>query len=138
MPFRRSLRRKYYKEVGLGIDFTARDVQAELKKKGHPWEIAKGFDRSAAVGEFVPLKSLKNKKDISFRLEKNGEIMQQGQSADMIFPFDILISHISRYFTLQTGDVVFTGTPAGVGPVQIGDVLTGYLEGRRLLDCEIK
>ena len=129
---------RYYDAVAFGIDFTARDVQDQLKKKGHPWEIAKGFDRSAPLSAFVPLELLENPRAIRFQLRKNGELVQDGNTADLIFDFDTLIVHLSKYFTLQQGDYIFTGTPAGVGPVQIGDVLEGSIEGQPMLTCEIK
>jgi len=116
----------YYQEVALGIDFTARDVQAECKKKGHPWEIAKGFDDSAVLSRFVPIEKV-NRKAIEFELKKNGEVVQKGNTKDLIFSFDYLITYVSQYFKLQVGDLIFTGTPAGVGAVQIGDLLEGYL-----------
>ncbi|NND09395.1 MAG: fumarylacetoacetate hydrolase family protein [Saprospiraceae bacterium] len=127
----------YYQEVGLGIDFTARDVQSELKSKGHPWELAKAFDHSAVVSSFMPL-GARDPHALSFHLTKNGEIVQQGNTADLIFDFDYLITYISQFFKLQMGDLIFTGTPAGVGPVQIGDELVGYLEGKEMFTCEIK
>jgi acylpyruvate hydrolase len=129
---------RYYDAVGFGIDFTARDVQEQLKKKGHPWEIAKAFDRSAPLSTFVPLSELPNPGDIHFQLHKNGELVQDGHTRDLIFNFDTLIVYLSRYFTLQKGDYIFTGTPAGVGPVQIGDVLEGSIEDKPLLRCAIK
>ena len=129
---------RYYDAVAFGIDFTARDVQDKLKSKGHPWEIAKGFDRSAPISRFVPLEELKDLKDIHFQLKKNGVVVQDGHTRDLIFTFDTLICHISKYFMLQKGDYVFTGTPAGVGPVQIGDVLEGSIEGVEMLRCAIK
>lgn len=129
---------RYYDAVAFGIDFTARDVQDRLKSKGQPWEIAKGFDRSAPLSKFIPLEELPDPSKIHLQLKKNGEIVQDGHSSDMIFSFDALICHISRYFTLHKGDMIFTGTPAGVGPVQIGDVLEGFIEGRHLLTCHIK
>ena len=129
---------RYYDAVGFGIDFTARDLQDKLKAKGHPWEIAKGFDRSAPISRFVPLKDLKNAQDIHFQLKKNGEVVQDGHTRDLIFSFDTLIVHLSRYFTLHNGDYVYTGTPAGVGPVQIGDVLEGFIEGEQMLTCAIR
>lgn len=116
----------YYQEVALGIDFTARDVQAACKKKGHPWEIAKGFDGSAVLSPFVPIEKV-NRKAIEFELKKNGETVQKGNTKDLIFDFDYLITYVSQYFKLQVGDLIFTGTPAGVGPVEIGDLLEGYL-----------
>lgn len=129
--------KNYYQEVGLGIDFTARDLQAQLKKKGHPWEKAKGFDNSAVLGNFVSKNNL-DTSGINFRLNKNGTTVQQGNTADLIFDFDFLICYISKFFKLQIGDLIYTGTPAGVGPVKIGDVLEGYLEDKKLLHCEIK
>ncbi len=129
---------RYYDAVAFGIDFTARDVQERLKQKGHPWEIAKAFDHSAPISPWIPLEELPNPKDIHFQLKKNGQIAQDGHTRDMLFSFEALIVHISRYFTLQKSDLIFTGTPAGVGPVQIGDVLEGFIEGRHMLTCTIK
>ena len=129
---------RYYDAVAFGIDFTARDIQDRLKSKGHPWEIAKGFDRSAPLSKFIPLEELSNPQDIHFQLKKNGEVVQDGHTRDLIFTFDSLICHISKYFTLHKGDMIFTGTPAGVGPVQIGDSLEGFIEGKHLLTCNIK
>ena len=129
---------KYYDEVGIGIDFTARDLQQQLKAKNLPWELAKAFDHSAPVGRpFVKLAELPDPNNIRFRLEKNQQIVQQGQSSDMIFSIDKLISYASRFFTLKIGDLLFTGTPAGVGAVQIGDQLTAFLEDKRLLDLRV-
>lgn len=128
----------YYQEIGLGIDFTARDLQDELKAKGHPWEIAKAFDFSAPLSSFISIDSLPDRNKIQFTLTKNGETVQEGTTADLIFPFDDLICYISRFFRLQIGDYIFTGTPAGVGAVKIGDVLVGSIEGKELLTCEIK
>lgn len=128
----------YYNEIGLGIDFTCRDIQSQLKAKGHSWEIAKAFDGSAPVSAFISLDSLADKQNISFSLKKNGQEVQAGESKDMIFDFDHLICYISQYFTLQKGDLIFTGTPEGVGPVAIGDKLEGFIEGEKLLDFEIK
>jgi acylpyruvate hydrolase len=129
---------RYYDAVAFGIDFTARDLQDRLKQKGQPWEIAKGFDNSAPLSAFVPLDELPDRQAIGFQLKKNGAAVQDGNTRDLIFNFNTLIVHISRFFTLQTGDVIFTGTPAGVGPVQVGDVLEGFIEGRKLLTCAIK
>ncbi|MCS7036841.1 MAG: fumarylacetoacetate hydrolase family protein [Saprospiraceae bacterium] len=129
---------RYYDAVAFGIDFTARDVQERLKQKGQPWEIAKAFDHSAPIGPWVPLEELPNPKDIHFQLKKNGQVVQDGHTRDLIFSFETLIVYISRYFTLQKSDLIFTGTPAGVGPVQIGDVLEGFIEGRPMLTCAIK
>ncbi len=129
---------RYYDAVAFGIDFTARDLQDKLKQKGQPWEIAKGFDYSAPISKWVPLAELPNPSDIHFQLKKNGEIVQDGHTRDLIFPFDVLIVHISKYFTLQKGDVIYTGTPAGVGPVQIGDILEGFIEDNHLLTCPVR
>jgi len=128
----------YYDEMTLGLDFTARDIQSRLKAKGHPWEIAKAFDYSAPVGDWIPFSADAKTKALSFRLIKNGDVVQQGSTDQMIFPIDSLIVHVSRYFKLQSGDLLFTGTPAGVGPIAIGDVLEGYLGDSKLLHCEIK
>jgi 2-keto-4-pentenoate hydratase/2-oxohepta-3-ene-1,7-dioic acid hydratase in catechol pathway len=128
----------YYEEIGFGIDFTARDLQDELKSKGHPWEIAKAFDFSAPLSSFIPLDSLQDPKNIRFTMTKNGVLVQKGNTSDLIFSFDEIICYISKFFRLQVGDYIFTGTPAGVGPVQIGDTLTGYIEGKEMLSCQIK
>lgn len=129
---------RYYDSLAFGIDFTARDLQDKLKAKGQPWEIAKGFDRSAPISKFVPLSDLKNPKAIEFQLKKNGVVVQDGNTKDLIFSFETLICHISRYFTLQTNDYIFTGTPAGVGKIEIGDVLEGSIEGASMLSCSVK
>lgn len=129
---------RYYSEIGLGVDFTARDLQNEMKDQGLPWEIAKGFDYSAPVSSFIPLFDLEDPGNISFYLELNGRTVQQGNSLDMIFGFDRLIAYVSRFMTLKTGDLIFTGTPAGVGPVQIGDHLECYLEERKMMDFFVK
>lgn len=126
----------YVGQISLGIDFTARDLQNECKKKGHPWEIAKAFDHSAAVGELVPSGDLR--RNISFQLYKNGELVQDGQSKDMIFSIEKLIAYLSKFNTLKTGDLIYTGTPVGVGPVNIGDKLEGFLEGKQVLSVKIK
>lgn len=126
---------RYYEEISIGIDFTARDLQAELKKKGQPWEIAKAFDNSAAIGRFVPKVMIaKEMNDINFELWRNNEVVQTGHTADMIHSIDKIIAYASRFFTLKTGDLIFTGTPAGVGKVEIGDKLEGYVEGQKLLE----
>lgn len=126
---------KYVDQFTLGFDMTARDLQADLKKKGWPWEIAKGFDGSGFVGDFLPFDP---EQPIRFQIHKNGQVVQQGDTNDLIFPFQRVISYISQYFTLQQGDLIFTGTPQGVGPVQIGDVLEGYVGERKLVACEVK
>jgi acylpyruvate hydrolase len=128
----------YYDHISLGIDFTARDVQDRCKEKGLPWEIAKAFDYSAALGDWLPINTLANPGSIQFHLDKNQQKVQTGLSRDMIFSFDQIISYASRFFKLLKGDLIFTGTPAGVGPVQLGDTLEGYLEGKKLLYVAIK
>jgi acylpyruvate hydrolase len=128
---------KYYEEIGLGIDFTARDIQSKLKSKGLPWDLAKGFNDSAPISDFVS-KSDYNLSDLNFSLDINGERKQTGNTSLMLFSFDYLISFISRYFTLKTGDLIFTGTPSGVSPVKTGDRLTGHLENKLMFDFEVK
>ena len=129
---------KYYDEVGLGIDFTARDLQKELKSKGLPWEKAKGFDGSARIGKWFSKKDFVDINDICFRLEKNNQVVQESTTAQMIWSIDELISHISEFFTLKIGDVIFTGTPAGVGPVEAGDFLEGFIEEQQAFGVKIK
>lgn len=129
---------KYYDEIGVGIDFTARDVQSKLKAKGLPWELAKAFNGSAPISTFVPKTDFPDLNNINFRLDLNGEIRQQGNTNLMLFKIDYLISFVSRYFLLQKGDILFTGTPKGVGPVQIGDTLTAYIEDRKMLEIGVK
>ncbi len=134
---------RYYDAVTVGLDFTARDMQAKARKEGLPWTICKGFDGSAIIGDWVPLQSLPEgeRTDIQslhFRLDKNGDLVQQGFTGDMIFSVDALISYLSRYFTLKTGDLLFTGTPVGVGPVAVGDLLEGFIENRKVLECRCK
>ena len=130
---------RYYNEIGLGIDFTARDVQQKLKEKGLPWEKAKAFDQAAVLGnEFVDKSAITNLKKIPFRLLVNGKLKQDGNSELMIYSFEDIISHVSKYVTLKIGDLIYTGTPAGVGAVKIGDRLEGYLDERKLLDFEVK
>jgi len=128
----------YYDEIALGIDFTARDLQREAQAKGTPWEKAKGFDRSAPVSSFYPISEFANIKNLKFSLNLNGEMVQQGNSADMIFSIDRIIEHVSQFITLKMGDIIFTGTPAGVGPVKIGDRLEGFIEGKKVLSCNIR
>ena len=130
--------RRYYDAVTVGIDFTARELQRRLKDNGHPWEISKGFDGSAALGEWVELDEDRRLDNVHFHLDLNGQAVQQGCSADMLYSVDELISYISRFFTLKTGDLLYTGTPVGVGPVKIGDHLEGYLEDRKLLDFWVR
>ena len=130
---------RYYDSIGLGVDFTCRDTQQRLKEAGHPWEKAKAFDHSAPVSQdFLPVKDIQDLNNLAFRLEKNGEIVQEGNSSNMIFPVNKLIEEVSKYFTLKIGDLIFTGTPSGVGPVAIGDTLTGYIEERKMFDLRIK
>lgn len=128
----------YYDKISVGIDFTARDIQDKLKAKGLPWEKAKAFDCSAAVGTFVDFNSLANKNDIQFELKKNDLRVQKGNSASMIFNFNRIVSDISQYFSINIGDLVFTGTPSGVGECSVGDQLDCYLEDEKLLSVEIK
>lgn len=129
---------KYYDEIGIGIDFTARDIQAECKHKGLPWEKAKAFDGSAPIGKFINKKQFNDEKNINFHLSINGNIIQQGNTKNLLFSFDTIIAYVSRFFTLKTGDLIFTGTPDGVGPVMINDRLEAYIENQKLLDFEIK
>jgi acylpyruvate hydrolase len=130
---------RYYTEIGLGIDFTARDIQDQLKKKGLPWEKAKAFDQSAVISSnFFPLAILPDKDAVKFNLDVNGKTVQNGDSSLMIFNFEAIIVHVSKYMTLKIGDLIYTGTPAGVGPVKIGDRLEGYLEGKLMFDFMVK
>jgi 2-keto-4-pentenoate hydratase/2-oxohepta-3-ene-1,7-dioic acid hydratase in catechol pathway len=129
---------RYFSEIGLGVDFTARDLQAKQKEKGLPWEIAKGFDYSAPISEFFPVKKFKDIHNLSFNLDINGKTVQDGNSALMIFSYEKIISYVSRFMTLKTGDLIFTGTPAGVGPVAINDRLEAYLEGEKIMDFPVK
>lgn len=130
---------KYYNEIGIGLDFTARDVQQECKAKGLPWERAKSFDHAAPVGrKFLHVNHLPDRHNISFHLLKNGEMVQQGKSGDMIFSIDRIIAEVSTFLTLKIGDLIFTGTPAGVGPIQIGDRLEGYVENQHLLTVNVR
>ena len=127
----------YFNEIGLGVDFTARDLQAQLKAKGLPWELAKGFDGSAPLGDFFSIEGM-DLNNINFGLKKNDVWVQQGNTRDMIFSFAQIVSFISRYFTLKVGDLIYTGTPAGVGPVVIGDKLVGFVEDKQMLAFEVK
>ncbi len=129
---------RYYDEVTVGVDFTARDVQQRLRQNGLPWDLSKGFDGSAAVGQWIPIEELPAVQNLHFHLDVNGQTVQQGDTAEMTFGVDRLVAFISQYFTLKTGDLIFTGTPAGVGPVQIDDHLTGYLEGQKVLEFNVK
>jgi acylpyruvate hydrolase len=130
---------KYFDSIGIGIDFTARDLQQKAKEKGLPWDIAKGFNGSAPVSDkFISLQDFKELKNINFSLMIDGEIKQQGNTSFMLFSFEYIIAYLSRFFTLRTGDLIFTGTPKGVGPVKVGNVLSAYIENEKLLDVEIK
>ena len=134
----RKFAHKYYDEIGLGIDFTARDLQSQLKEKGLPWDIAKGFNGSAPISAWKEKTAFEDLQNLHFSLKINGEERQAGNTALMLFPIDTIIEYISQYFTLKTGDIIFTGTPKGVGPVKIGDKLEGYLEQEKLIDFEVK
>jgi acylpyruvate hydrolase len=127
----------YYSEVGLGIDFTARDIQSDLKSKGLPWELAKAFDGSAVLGNFIAASEI-DLNNLFFSLKKNGELVQSGNSSEMIFSMAQIVSFVSQYFTLKVGDLIYTGTPAGVSKVSIGDVLEGYIGEQKMLLCEVK
>lgn len=130
---------KYIDSIGMGIDFTARDLQAKAKAKGLPWDIAKGFNGSAPISDrFIPVADFKSLTDINFKLEVNGQLKQQGNTSLMLFPFPVIISYLSKFFTLKTGDLIFTGTPSGVGPVQTGDKLSAYLENDKMLEFEVR
>ena len=130
--------RRYYDAITVGIDFTARELQQKLRRKGYPWELCKGFDGAAAVGEWVPVEKFHDIQALRFHLDINGHTVQEGYTGDMLFKVDELIAYISRYFTLKTGDMLYTGTPAGVGPVNIDDHLEGYLEDRHVLEFNCK
>ena len=129
---------RYYDAMTVGIDFTARDLQREARQKGLPWTVCKGFDGSAVLGDWVPKEELPPVQGLHFRLDRNGQTVQQGHTADMLYGVDELIAYLSRFFTLRTGDLLYTGTPPGVGPVQIGDHLEGWLEGRKVLETFAK
>jgi 2-keto-4-pentenoate hydratase/2-oxohepta-3-ene-1,7-dioic acid hydratase in catechol pathway len=129
---------KYYNEISVGIDFTARDLQAKLKAKGLPWEKAKAFDGSAVVGKWISKDQFENINDLNFKLEKDNEIVQQGNTKQMLWKIDELIAYVSQYFTLKIGDIIFTGTPAGVAKVNTDERLTGFLEGQQLFSILVK
>lgn len=129
---------RYYEEVTVGIDFTARDLQEKLRARGLPWDLCKGFDGSAVVGTFVPVNRFRSVQDLHFSMTLNGEERQSGHTADMLHGVDRLVSFISNYFTLKTGDLIFTGTPAGVGKIHIDDHIEGFLEGEKLLEFNVK
>ena len=129
---------KYYNEIGLGIDFTARDLQSKLKEKGLPWEKAKAFDGAAVVGQWISVDDIKNVDDINFSLQKNETIVQQGNTSLMLWKIDELIEYVSKYFTLKIGDIIFTGTPAGVGQVVANDKLKGFIEDKEMFSITVK
>ncbi len=134
----KSFSHKYYDEIGLGIDFTARDIQSNLKEKGHPWEKSKAFDNSCMVGNFLKKEKLEDISKIEFSLKKNNEIVQSGCSNDMLWKIDELISYVSQYFTLKIGDLIFTGTPSGVSKVESGDILEGYISSVKMFTLKVK
>jgi len=134
----KSFSHKYYDEIGLGIDFTARDIQNNLKEKGHPWEKSKAFDNSCMVGKFLKKEKLEDISKIEFSLIKNNELVQSGCSNDMLWKIDELISYVSQYFTLKIGDLIFTGTPSGVSKVESGDILEGYIYSNKMFTLKVK
>jgi len=129
---------KYFEEIGIGIDFTARDLQTRAKEKGLPWEIAKSFDGSAPISEFLPKNSFQDFNNINFSLSVNGEVKQQANTSLMLFKIEYIIAYISKFITLKKGDIIFTGTPKGVGPIQVGDKLEAFIESKKLLEVEVK
>lgn len=129
---------RYYSSVGLGVDFTARDIQRKAREEGMPWELCKAFDGSAVISEFVPLEQFAGKESLQFHLDINGETVQRGDTKDMIFNINQIIAYASQFFTLKIGDIIFTGTPVGVGSVSINDRLQGYLEGQKMFDFMVK
>ncbi len=129
---------RYYDEITVGIDFTARDIQRGLKQKGLPWEVSKAFDNSAAIGRFISKNEFQDIQNINFHLDIDSKIVQQGNTSDMIYSIDKIIAYVSQYFTLKIGDLIFTGTPEGVGPVQVDNHLTGYIENYKLLEFNVK
>ncbi len=129
---------RYYDAVTVGIDFTARDLQQKLRAEGKPWDLCKGFDGAAAVGEWLPIERFRSVDALHFRLDKNQQTVQEACTSDLLFKVDELIAYISRFFTLKTGDLIYTGTPAGVGPVNINDLLEGYLEEQKVLEVRCK
>ena len=133
-----SFSHKYYDEIGLGIDFTARDIQNNLKEKGHPWEKSKAFDNSCMVGKFLNKNNLEDLSSIKFSLKKNNELVQSGCSSDMLWKIDELISYVSQYFTLKIGDLIFTGTPSGVSRVESGDILEGFISADKMFTLKVK
>jgi acylpyruvate hydrolase len=130
--------RRYFNKIGVGIDFTARDLQDECKKSGYPWEIAKAFDQSAVINKFIDTSAVPDQNAINFTLDLNGKTVQRGNTKDLIFTFEEIIAYVSAFITLKTGDLIFTGTPVGVGPVKVGDRLTASVEGEVLLDFHVR
>jgi 2-keto-4-pentenoate hydratase/2-oxohepta-3-ene-1,7-dioic acid hydratase in catechol pathway len=129
---------RYYDEIGIGIDFTARDLQKKQRENGNPWEISKAFDNSAVISEFLPVSTYEDINSLNFHLDINGKTVQQGNTADQIFSINKIIEYVSRFFTLKIGDIIFTGTPAGVGKVNINDRLEAYIENKKMLDFFVK
>jgi acylpyruvate hydrolase len=129
---------KYYNEIGIGIDFTARDLQSKLKEKGLPWEKAKAFNGSAPISKFIKKEQFSDLRNLGFTLKINGNEVQNGNTSMMLWDFDAIIEHISKFFTLKVGDIIFTGTPKGVGPVKIGDKLEAFIENQKMMDFEVK
>ena len=129
---------RYYDAVTVGIDFTARDLQRKFRAEGKPWELCKGFDNSAVIGDFVPVNRFKDVQNLDFHLDIDGNKVQQGNTCNMIFKIDEIIAYVSRFYTMKIGDLLYTGTPVGVGPVRIGQHLEGYLEGEKLLDFYVR
>jgi len=134
----KSFSNKYYNQIGLGIDFTARDIQNKLKEKGHPWEKSKAFDNSCMVGDFINIEEIENISNINFELKKNSKIVQSGNSSNMLWKIDEIISYVSQYFTLKIGDLIFTGTPSGVSKVTSGDCLEGFINSNKMFSLKIK
>ena len=133
-----SFSNKYYNQIGLGIDFTARDIQNKLKEKGHPWEKSKAFDNSCLVGDFINIEEIEDISNINFELKKNSSIVQSGNSSNMLWKIDEIISYVSQYFTLKIGDLIFTGTPSGVSKVISGDLLEGFINSKKMFSLKIK
>ena len=133
-----SFSNKYYNQIGLGIDFTARDIQNKLKDKGHPWEKSKAFDNSCMVGDFIYIEEIEDISNINFELKKNSSIVQSGNSSNMLWKIDEIISYVSQYFTLKIGDLIFTGTPSGVSKVISGDLLEGFINSKKMFSLKIK
>ncbi len=130
--------RGYYEEIGIGVDFTARDLQTKAKTKGLPWLLAKGFNGSAPISDFYPVSDFPDLNNLNFKLEVDGQTKQEGNTSMMLFKFDYLVAYLSQFFTLKKGDIIFTGTPKGVGPVKPGNVLTAYVENKKLLEFEVR